>query len=221
MHDHSNRVTGLFVSSLQGGPPDGCSNPYQCAIQISTRFHLSSSVDARQVKNAQISSYAHIYIVEHAIKAAFRLRRASRMAFRRSTESEKLLINFRFIAQSFVMSVSSHVYDVAIGGPFDQFCARITRSDHGFSDAFELSQAHSSLLDDVLSACLLRSHQRAIGDLLRGSLEVVLEFAIMIGNMDEVEEFQMADRIKLLYASFRAKTASLVSCHSGSNIPCF
>lgn len=93
------------------------------------------------------------------------------------TPSRKLLLHFRFIAQTFVSSLSGYVFDTAIGGNFDPFLARLSGNPSGpdspnvnglgFSDVFELAQRHSALLDDVLSACLLRSGQRGVGDLLR------------------------------------------------------
>lgn len=145
--------------------------------------------------------------VDHAIKATFRLKRDPKLAFQHFSSFEKRVTQFRFLAQSFVTSISSYIYDVAIGGLFDRFSKRIATGNHGFQDVMDLAQAHSHLLDNVLAACLLRSHQKAIGNDLRDSLEVILEFAVTMGNVDESDE---TDVIEDLFASFNHKTASLV-----------
>ena len=69
------------------------------------------------------------------------------------------------------------------------------------------------MLDDILSACLLRSTQRAGADLLRGTLEVVLEFCVLVGDLKDgrVTEYQASPALDALYASFRKKVSALVS----------
>jgi len=158
---------------------------------------------------------------------------ATTFLFPTLTQSRKLLLHFRFIAQSFVSSLSGYVFDTAIGGNFDPFLARLsadatpptsetysnnnntnTNDDGGFSDVFELAQRHSALLDDILSACLLRSGQRGVGDLLRHSLELVLEFTIVVGELHRgrVEEYQAAPLIEELFNKFCLKMTTLVRC---------
>jgi hypothetical protein len=137
------------------------------------------------------------------------------------SHSSKLFLHFRFVAHSFVTSLSSYIFDMAIGGNFDAFLARLSPKiphppdkeyKYGFSDVFALADAHSVVLDNILSACLLRSGQKAVGDLLRGSLELVLELGILAGELKRghLEEYQAAPLLDDLYAAFRGKMSTLV-----------
>lgn len=162
-------------------------------------------------------------LVEHVTKAFFRMaRRNTEQLFPTLTSSNKLLLHFGFIAHSFVTSLSSYVFDTAVGGNFDAFLTRLsqgtshTQNDEsrmGFSDVFALADTHSIVLDNILSACLLRSGQRAVGDLLRGALELVLELGILAGDRKRgrLEEYQAAPLLEDLYNSFRSKMSTLVS----------
>ena len=121
-------------------------------------------------------------------------------------------------------SLSGYIFDTVIGGNFDPFLARLSSGDSGlsissrnerafeFSDVFELAQCHSALLDDILNACLLRSGQKGVGDLLRHSLELVLEFTIVVGELHRgrLEEYQAAPLIEDLFQRFRKKMATFV-----------
>lgn len=115
----------------------------------------------------------------------------------------------------------SYAFDTAIGGNFDAFLYRLSVSrsgdtksevDRGFSDVFELSDAHSIMLDSILSACLLRSGQRAVTDLLQGALEVVLELGILVGELKRgrIEDHLAAPLLEDLYNRFRSKMSTLV-----------
>lgn len=151
-------------------------------------------------------------------------RSTSKFLFPTLTKSRKLLLYFRFISQAFVSSLSGYIFDTAIGGNFDPFLARLSSGDSGlpnsslnerafeFSDVFELAQCHSALLDDILSACLLRSGQKGVGDLLRHSLELVLEFTIVVGELHRgrLEEYQAAPLIEDLFERFRTKMTTFV-----------
>jgi hypothetical protein len=68
------------------------------------------------------------------------------------------------------------------------------------------------MLDNILSSCLLRSGQKAVGDLLRGVLELVLELGILAGDLKRgrLEEYQAAPLLEDLYATFRGKMSTLV-----------
>ncbi|KAJ6594217.1 Spc98 family-domain-containing protein [Mycena capillaripes] len=154
--------------------------------------------------------------VEHALAAVFRMcRSAARPLFPTLTPSNKLLLHFRFIAHSFVTNLSEYVLDTAIGGNFDPFLASLSPPAEArgpaFSDVFALAKAHSALMDDILSACLLRSAQRAAGDLLRQALEFVLEFAVLVGDLKtgRLEEYRAAPLLEDLAGRFRAKMAAL------------
>lgn len=162
------------------------------------------------------------------MKSLFRMsshRAIADFLFPTLTQSRKLLLYFRFVSQAFVSSLSGYVFDAAIGGNFDPFLAQLapdpprvsttdpTHKKTEFNDVFELVQRHSALLDDILSACLLRSGQRGVGDLLRHSLELVLEFTIVVGELcrRRIQEFQAAPLIEELFRKFCIKMRTLVN----------
>ncbi|KAH9484896.1 hypothetical protein JR316_0001798 [Psilocybe cubensis] len=176
-----------------------------------------------------------IFRVESALKSLFRMSTHRNIAitlFPTLSQSRKLLLHFRFVSQAFVSSLSGYVFDTAIGGNFDPFLAQLsgqhleTELSHDadpavqgakFNDVFELSQRHSALLDDVLSACLLRSGQRGVGDLLRHCLELVLEFTIVVGELHRgrIEEYQAAPMIEELFKKYCTKMTMLTKVLKG------
>ena len=125
-----------------------------------------------------------------------------------------LLLHFRFIATSFVNALTEYVFDIAIGANFDAFLARLFPDAHEFADVYALAECHSAVMDDILSACLLRSGQRAVGDLLRGVLEVLLDFGVFVGQLylGHLSELEAAPRLHALFASFRGKMQTTVGC---------
>ena len=144
--------------------------------------------------------------------------------------SRKLFLYFRFVANSFVATLSSYVYDVAIGGTFDAFLSSLTPSSSlsvsadspakskdakpaSCSDVFALADRHSKVMDDILSACLLRSTQKAVGDTLRGVLDVILEFGILMSDLrdERMQEYEAAAPLNDLFAAFRRRMITLVS----------
>ena len=149
-------------------------------------------------------------------------RQTSNPLFSTLSSANKLLLRFRFMAQSFVEALSSYVFDTAIRGNFDAFLAQLdvsptTSSAPGrFSDVFVLADLHSSVLDDILSACLLRSGQRAAGDLLRGCLELVLDLCILAGELrrGRIEEYKAQPVLEDLFSSYSEKMTTLVSLFS-------
>jgi hypothetical protein len=157
--------------------------------------------------------------VENVVRALFRMTREP--LFPTLASAQKLFLHFRFIVQSFVNSLSEYIFDTAIAGNFDAFLSRLSPSiqrhvsDAGFSDVFSLAAYHSAVMDDILSACLLRSGQRAVGDLLRGALELVLEFGILAGELKRgnVQEYQAAPQLEHLFHRFRGKMKTLVRFH--------
>jgi hypothetical protein len=130
--------------------------------------------------------------VESAIRAAFRMTHQN-MLFPTLNQSRKLLTRFRFVAHLFVTTLSAYIFDVAIGGNFDAFLARTTACRSGtsseFTYIFSVVEAHSAVLNDILSACLMRSAQRAAGNLLRGSLELIL-VTLMMGGCKSARRHQ-------------------------------
>ncbi|KAF4620414.1 hypothetical protein D9613_000179 [Agrocybe pediades] len=165
--------------------------------------------------------------VECALKSLFRMsthRTIADFLFPTLTQSRKLLLHFRFVAQAFVSSLSGYVYETAIGGNFEPFLERLSSdsdaSNEGynqFNDVFELADRHSAVLDDILSACLLRSGQRGVGDLLRHCLEIVLEFTIVVGELHRgrIQEYQAAPMIEELHQKFCAKMTALTRVLKG------
>ncbi|PCH43732.1 hypothetical protein WOLCODRAFT_144654 [Wolfiporia cocos MD-104 SS10] len=155
--------------------------------------------------------------VSNAIAALYRMTRTmSTPLFPTFSQSNKLLLHFRFVAQSFVTSLSSYVYDTAIGRNFDIFLDKLsgpgTNILRDFPDAFALTAYHSRVLDDILNACLLRSGQKKVGDLLRGCLELVLELALIAGDRQtgRLEEYQAVQPLEDLWDVFRRKMTTLI-----------
>ncbi len=85
--------------------------------------------------------------------------------------------------------------------------------DAMFADVFSLAEHHSRVLDDVLSACLLRSGQKAVGDLLRQCMELVLELGVLAGELKDghAEEYEAALALDEAWGRFRAKMTMFVS----------
>lgn len=136
--------------------------------------------------------------------------------------ARKLTLHFRFIAQSFINALSGYVFDTVIGGNFNPFLAELvparedgTQKQRRFSDVFELAKRHSDLLDDTLSACLMRSGQRAAGDLLRQTTEIVLDFAVIIGELrrGRLQEYEAAPMVEDSFTKFRNNLTTLVRPH--------
>ncbi|PPR01645.1 hypothetical protein CVT24_001621 [Panaeolus cyanescens] len=164
--------------------------------------------------------------VECAIKSLFRMSSHKAIAtylFPTLTKSRRLLLHFRFIAHTFVESLSGYVFDTVIRGNFDPFLARleqppdVSSQDASFTDVFHLSRCHSAVLNDMLNACLLRTGQKNVGDLLRQCLEIVLELTIVIGELhrDRLKEYQAATFIEDLFSKFRGRMATLVRVLKG------
>jgi hypothetical protein len=111
---------------------------------------------------------------------------------------------------SFVSSLSAYIFDAAIGSNFDCFLVRLSKER--FSDVFELSEEHSKMMDDILSACLLRSSQRASADLLMGCLEVVLDLGILTSKLyrGDLEEYRAIPILNDLNHKFRRLMRNLV-----------
>jgi Gamma tubulin complex component C-terminal len=148
--------------------------------------------------------------VQNALAALFRMSRSSQL-FPTLTSANNLLLRFRFSAQSFVSVIASHVTDVAVRGNVDPFLTRLTPGT--FTDLFELANAYSDVMDDVLSACLLRSSQRTAGDALRGCMELALDLCVLAGDRKRgrVEEHAAMSLLETLHASFVGKMDTLVS----------
>lgn len=156
--------------------------------------------------------------VENVVHALFRMtRRTSSPLFPTFTASQKLFFHFRFVSQAFVTSLSSYVYDTAIRRNFDAFFAAMALSGSTtraslFSDVFSIAEYHSLVMDDILSACLLRSGQKDVGDLLRGALEIILEFGLLMSDIitGKLKEYQAVHDLERILKTFRTKVITLV-----------
>ncbi|KZT71065.1 hypothetical protein DAEQUDRAFT_666945 [Daedalea quercina L-15889] len=157
----------------------------------------------------------------NAMATTYRItRRSSMPLFPTLSQTNKLFLHVRFVANAFVAALSSYIYDRAIGLRFDDFLTKLNTPEDGiaqnkathFSDVFALTEYHSSVLDDILSACLLRSGQKAVGDVLRGCLELVLELAVLAGDRyrGRMEEYQAAPLLEDLWDRFRKKMLTLI-----------
>lgn len=158
------------------------------------------------------------------VRALFRMTNtATNPLFPTLTPSNKKLLHFRFVAHSFVMSLSSYVYDTVIRGRYDEFIRKVsppfkdghletTHIMRNFSDVFALADFHSQVLDDILSACLLRSGQKAVGDYLRELLEIVLKFGILAGDLKEgrLQEYQATPALDDLFRLFQNRMVTVV-----------
>lgn len=91
--------------------------------------------------------------------------------------------------------------------------------DTMFADVFSLAEHHSRVLDDVLSACLLRSGQKAVGDLLRQCMELVLELGVLAGERKDghAEEYEAALALDEVWGRFRARMTMFVSAVPSSS----
>ncbi|KAF8658255.1 hypothetical protein AX16_002031 [Volvariella volvacea WC 439] len=159
--------------------------------------------------------------VEKSMHTVYRLtRELDRPLFPTLVAARKCLHHFRFVAQEFLSCVSSYIFDTAIAGNFNPFLHRLQPTSRhskndpplgGFSDIFDLANCHSTLLDDILSACLLRSSQKDMGELLRSALEDVLKFAVLVGELyrGRREEYYVAEALDELYPYFFSKVSAL------------
>lgn len=160
--------------------------------------------------------------VTNVVAALFRMtRKTDRPLFPTLTHSNRLVLHFGFVAQSFLASLSSYVYDKAIRGRFDALLDALSSREKessaaqvepGFSDIFALAKVHAQVLDNILSACLLRSGQKAVGDVLRNCIELILELGILAGERyrGRMEEYQAAGPLEDLWARFSSRMATLV-----------
>ncbi|KAL0947567.1 hypothetical protein HGRIS_013656 [Hohenbuehelia grisea] len=169
--------------------------------------------------------------VKQAMQAVSRMtRKDTQRLFPTFTQANRQLLHFRFVAQAFITAVEQYTFDTCIGGNFDAFLSRLVPADShsqstsearntpiGLPSVFALADAHNDTLDAILSALLLRSSQRAGGDLLRGALEIVLEFANMVESRRSgaQEEYAAKDELQNLYVRFAGKVGALTKVLKG------
>ena len=151
--------------------------------------------------------------VQYACNALYRMTRDVREPlFQTHTGVNRQLLHFRFMAHNFVDTLVSYVFDVAIRGNYDAFIGNLEAPLASFSDISAVAEEYSGMLDNVLSACLLRSSQRSVADILRGLLELVLDFCTLCGEMrrGNLEEYKAVPIFEEVFARYRRRIQSLV-----------
>lgn len=149
--------------------------------------------------------------------------------FKSKPQTRRLLLRFRFQTHSFVSALTSYIFDSAIGTHFNAFMQRLESvveqirlhsrekrdGDEGSPsgpDVFELMNGHSKMLDKILGACMLRTQQRAIAEVVTDILSNVLNLGTLVGDMRRgtVDDSTGETRIKKLYHTFERKMFTLV-----------
>ena len=87
--------------------------------------------------------------------------------------------------------------------------------DEGFlfvPDVFELMDDHSKMLDKILGACMLRTQQRAIAEVVTDILSNVLNLGTLVGDMKRgiVDDSNGETKMKKLYYVFERKMFTFV-----------
>lgn len=162
----------------------------------------------------EISALSDMSSVQHACNALYRMTRDFRSPlFETHAGVNRNLLHFRFMAHNFVETLVSYVFDVAIRGNYDAFLDRLEAPSVPFADISTVADEYSGMLDNILSACLLRSSQRAVSDLLRGLLELVLDFCTLCGEMrrSNLEEYKAVPIFEEVFSRYRRRMSSLVS----------
>ncbi|KAI0312308.1 Spc98 family-domain-containing protein [Amylostereum chailletii] len=177
---------------------------------------------------AVLSKYQRIFTfilrlmrVQYAMNTLQRMtRNPSDPLFSTLAPANRQLLQFRFFAHNFIEALASYVFDTAIRGTYDTFLEQLhpqapnesAAPTFKFSDIFALAEVHSTVLDEVLTACLLRSAQRSAADILRSCMELILDLCILSGELRRrrVEEYEAAPVLQNMFASFRDRMKALV-----------
>jgi len=79
-------------------------------------------------------------------------------------------------------------------------------------DVFELMNDHSKMLDKILGACMLRTQQRAIAEVVTDILSIVLDLGTLVGDIKRgiVDDSTGESRVKKLYHTFERKMFTFV-----------
>lgn len=149
--------------------------------------------------------------------------------FKSKPQTYRLLLRFRFQTHSFVSALTSYIFDSAIGTHFNSFMRRLDLvvrqirlhsrqerdGDEGspsVPDVFELMNDHSKVLDKILGACILRTQQRAIAEVVTDILSNVLDLGTLVGDIKRgiVDDSTGEERVKKLYNTFERKMFTFV-----------
>lgn len=130
------------------------------------------------------------------------------------SQTNKLLHHFRFMAAHFVSGFSAYIFDTAIGGNFDSFM-RI--EEH--QDVFALARAHYNLLNNILSACLMRTGQKSVADVINDAFRIILDVTAIVQRRrgGRMEEYEASPKVERLHAKFKKRISVLVrfcNCHA-------
>jgi len=71
---------------------------------------------------------------------------------------------------------------------------------------------HSKMLDKILGACMLRTQQRAIAEVVTDILSIVLDLGTLVGDIKRgiVDDSAGEARVKKLYYTFERKMFTFV-----------
>ena len=146
--------------------------------------------------------------------------------FHPTSSAQKTLLTLRLKMHSFLTTLTSYVYTTAIGGNIDSLINRLLIAEQSpstgytlpsvFSDVFGLMTHHSAVMDDVMTACMLRSAQGKLRDVVKACLESVLSFATLVGEVrrGRVAVEDAEKRMKRIGQRFEEKVKVLVSLES-------
>lgn len=72
---------------------------------------------------------------------------------------------------------------------------------------------HSRMLDKILGGCMLRTHQRALADLLEDILGIVLRLGTLVRDFSRraLREEEAGNQLHKLHSSFERKMITFVS----------
>jgi hypothetical protein len=149
--------------------------------------------------------------------------------FKLKPQAHRLLLRFRFQTHSFVSALTSYIFDCAIGTHFNAFMRRLDSvvqqirlhsrqerdGEDGFPsvpDVFALMNDHSKMLDKILGACMLRTPQRAIAEVVTDILSNILDLGTLVGDMKRgiVDDPTGEARVNKLYYTFERKMFTFV-----------
>lgn len=120
--------------------------------------------------------------------------------FQSTSDNPPILFVARLKVQSFVSSLIGYVTDIAIGSNWETFMTTLGAIERGneetseqvprrgpgedrlISDIFTVHSHLSTAMDRMLEACLLRTRQRGIGNVLKECMEAVLVLGKLVGD---------------------------------------
>ena len=160
-----------------------------------------------------------------------------------SPHSQRILQQLQYQLQSFIFALKTYIFDCAIDHYWSDFIARLAQLHsggsggwndavggsgdnsldavqgieeddfHRFADVFTVEAFHSVTLDKILTACLLKSKHKPIGDILKECMGVVLELGMIVRWMtrDDFSSEEAPRRLIALQGRWHKSMHSLVS----------